>query len=653
MGPVRRLPLSIAAAAAALLACAVQGALPAASQAALKFEKCQKAPLGECATLKVPIDRAGSLPGQIPLYIERARAERRGSTGAVVALAGGPGEAAAALTRDFARALEPALKRRDLIVFDQRGTGRSGALSCNALERAPNPFRADKAVERCAAKIGPRRAFYTTRDSVADIEAIRAELGVEKITLFGVSYGTKVALAYAQAFPNRFERLVLDSVLDVDGPDPLYLESFQAIPRVLSNLCGSGACEGITTDPNGDLAALVRQLQSGPLSGPFIKASGRRTTSKVRRSDLFSILLAGDFDPSLRAALPAALRSVQLDDPAPLLRLRRRAFGGFQDDGPPAFSDMLFVDTICEEAPQPWPRTTPFAQRLGLARAAAAGLPDSRFAPFDRDTAVGGSDIIQLCEHWPTGPNAPTLAGSTLPVVPTLILNGEDDLRTPVETAQRVAGRIPGSRVLKAPDTGHSVLAGEATGCATRALDRFFRDSPAVTTCRGGERLFPPTSLAPSALSKVPPKGASGRRGRTLKAVELTIEDLRAELTGQLFAGFGEEDDRLRAGGLRAGRFVFDLGLLETQMTLKGFSYVPGVRLTGALKDFDIERNGRGTIVVSGGAAAEGKLKIRGTRVTGELDGEQVSLGLRKPPALPSQAAAARSAGPIARPPGR
>src|SRR5215217_8435494 len=76
------------------------------------------------------------------------------------------------------------------------GTGASGLLRCPALERDPR-LRSTVAAEKCARRLGPRRAFYTTPDSVADMEAIRNAVGARKLTLFGISYGTELALAYA------------------------------------------------------------------------------------------------------------------------------------------------------------------------------------------------------------------------------------------------------------------------------------------------------------------------------------------------------------------------------------------------------------------------------------------------------------------------
>src|SRR5271167_4504845 len=133
---------------------------------------------------------------------------------AVVALAGGPGQAALPLAPFIAEAIAPALHSRDLLVFDQRGTGSSDPLSCAALSSAGEASSAhsgSELIERCALQLGPARGNYTTSESVEDLEAIRRAAGYEKLVLYGTSYGTKLALDYAERYPQHVEALVLDS----------------------------------------------------------------------------------------------------------------------------------------------------------------------------------------------------------------------------------------------------------------------------------------------------------------------------------------------------------------------------------------------------------------------------------------------------------
>ena len=181
-------------------------------------------------------------------------------------------------------------------MFDQRGTGRSGALRCrpSSGRTSSTPAGRRPTARRASA---PRRAFYTTPDTVEDIEAIRQQLGIARIALYGTSYGTKVALAYALKYPANVERLVLDSVVEADGPDALYLDSFEAVPRALGTLCRA-ACRRFTPDPGGGRAGARGPPGGGPATRPrsTIAAAGRRIV-ELTRADVFSILVSGRLRP--------------------------------------------------------------------------------------------------------------------------------------------------------------------------------------------------------------------------------------------------------------------------------------------------------------------------------------------------------------------
>src|SRR6266446_9458919 len=109
-----------------------------------------------------------------------------------------------------------------LVAFDNRGTGKSCVIDCPGLQTSTlTTIEQDAALARdCAAIIGPSRRFYATRDHAEDMESVRVALGVGRIGLFGVSYGTKLALAYALAHPSEVDRIVLDSVVAPTYPDP-------------------------------------------------------------------------------------------------------------------------------------------------------------------------------------------------------------------------------------------------------------------------------------------------------------------------------------------------------------------------------------------------------------------------------------------------
>ena len=122
------------------------------------------------------------------------------------------------------------------------------------------------------------------------------------------------------------------------------------------------------------------------------------------------------------------------------------------------------------------------------------------------------------------------------PSVPTLILSGADDLRTPTSNAREVAALIPGSHLLVVPNTGHSVLSSDPTHCASNALQALFAGKP-IKPCKATPPppLLRLTPLAPSSLAKIPPaRGSHGLPGRTLQAVLLTLGDFDRQLELQL-----------------------------------------------------------------------------------------------------------------------
>ena len=353
------------------------------------------------------------------------------------------------------------------------------------------------------------------------MEAVRQALGVEQVALYGTSYGTKLALAYAVRYPAHVERLVLDSVLPLDGPDPFTRDIIGATPRVLRALCAESVCDGITSNPVGDVAALVKRLERGPIRGRVVGGDGRGRMRRLGRLRLLRILVDGDLDPSLRAEFPSAVRSADRGDSAPLLRLAHRTLIGERVSEPPEdFSAALYVATTCTDGPLPWARSTLPADRSRLAYRQAASTPDAGFYPFDRATGAA-SDTVELCTSWPAPGRQPTGPGGlpglgdlrgALPNVPTLILSGDDDLRTPREGATRVAAQIPRATVVSLPGTGHSALLNDLSLCSNEAVSLFFEDRPIGTSCpRFGQELrklllvfFLPVPLAPTSLREVP-----------------------------------------------------------------------------------------------------------------------------------------------------
>jgi pimeloyl-ACP methyl ester carboxylesterase len=636
---MRRVPLSILATLAPALSL-----LAPAQASALSFSPCAASAGFTCASLSVALDRSATTPGTISLSIERKLAAAAPSRDAVVALAGGPGQATLPLAPYIAEVAGPALGAtggRDLLLFDQRGTGSSGALTCAALSNRREIAKARSGAEliqRCASQLGPVRGAYTTGESVEDIEAIRRAAGYERLVLYGTSYGTKVALAYAARYPQRVESLVLDSTETPQGPEPFHVSTFKAMRPMLAELCASHACDRVSSNPLRDLARLVAGLSVRPLTAKVLDGRGKRINVTVTSRELFYLLLAGDLNPAIRPQLPAAVHAALNRDGAPLARLITLTGLHPASEASSEIDFTLFVDTSCEETPFPWQRSAPEATRAVEAEAALNSLPSSAFYPFDPESGLF-DQTIPLCVSWPDASPAPPPSGAE-PNVPTLILSGGQDLRTPTEDARRVAALIPDAQLLQVPYTGHSVIGSDLSGCAKAAVSSFFAGTP-VQGCPPAVNRFPPAPPAPRQLSSVAPMAGVGRaQGRTLAGVVASLLDLRrAVLT--LGFDFGGIPYGARFGGLRGGT----VSVTKSGVRLERFSYVSGLQLTGVVPTSIVLKNAgtAASLSIGGSQAAAGRVRIAaGGRLSGTLAGRsfhvnaaaRVRLASAAPPAL-------------------
>jgi len=632
---VRRSAGKTAAVLLTAIICSWAAAAPAGAR--MTFSPCAHSTEFGCGHLTVALDPSGAYPGDLTLAIRRHRAQAGDDESAVIALAGGPGQAGLPFAEQTLSMLGAIVATRDLIVFDTRGTGFSHALSCPSLESPAAEARPGTALSQCAQRLGPTRRFYTTADSVADIEAIRVAGGYDKLVLYGTSYGTKLAEEYAQAYPSHVEALVLDSVVPPNGPDPLNRATFTAVPRILRQLCARHACARITPNPNADLANLIRRLGKRGRRARWIDGHGRAHTIAVSSYSLLDTLIQGDLEPTLRSEFPAAVRSAAHGDDAALARLLERTHMSEEGEteGPPeGFDTALYYATTCEECLFPWNRAAAPATRLTEARAGIDALGARAIAPFTPADVLDLSDI-PACAFWPFATPAPVLSQAAFPSVPTLILSGADDLRTPTANAREVAAQIPGSKLLVVPNTGHSVLESDPTNCSSDALQALFADKPIRPCATAPPALFRPTPLPPARLADVAPvKGSSGKAGRTLAAVLLTLADFDRQLAVQALAQLGSESvtalSSVSVGGLRSGWAQFTPG----KLVLHRYSYVPGVTVSGVISSTSAE------LSVGGPAAAPGPLHLGpGHTLSGLLEGQRVSVASAGPSALDAHTA--------------
>lgn len=597
---------------AAVLAAALALAAGDAAAAGLAFAPCPGEAGVACATLAVPLDRSGAIPGTVGLHVERRRAEGR-ERGTLVVLAGGPGQGT---SRVFGAGaldwLAGLFRGYAIVVVDPRGTGRSGVLQCD-WPAAGEQVDAAPFVAACAERLAGARGLYATRDAAEDIEAVRAALGVERLALYGTSYGTKLAQAYALAYPGRVERLLLDSALST-GWEVAGTTSLQAAPRLLRELCAAVACPPGAGDLAARFVRVANRLGGRPRVVAAVGPDGRRDRRLVvDGATPFDLLVSSDANPALRALLPAAIALADRGDLRGLARLAALAA-----DAPRTastrFSLALFTTVLCEEGAFPWERSAPVEGREAALEAALAAVPAADLGPFGRWAAARSDlQVAAYCRTWPQTAAAPTLSTGPLPDVPVLVVQGRLDVRTPLELARRVAAAFPQARVLAVRGTGHSVLS-PAEPCVEDAVRDWLAGRPVPTACSGSGSWLGAVGPPPARLVDLAVRGAlPARVARTLAAVRTTLADGALAGLASLLQG-----GRAPVGGLAAGV----LRPSWTSFALDRYAVVPGVELTGRLALVGTELVGR--VRVSGAAAAAGELRVGEGVAAGVLAGTAV-----------------------------
>ncbi len=411
-----------------------------------------------CGRITVPAVRADPSLGDQSIFFAVLPREKAAKppVGTIVAVEGGPGYASTNFdsAKSYKAVFGPLLRRRDLVLIDQRGTGHSQAVNCPQLQRGMVPEVV--ATADCANQLGARYQGFTSAESAADIEAVRTALGLGPITLYGDSYGTLLAQAYSVRYPASLRSVVLSSAYPAD--DPFWQTIYPAAMRALKLSCARSApcrerarslCGGkrLRCSWNGEQRfrhALARiQRTGGPLNGT-----------------LEYLLEAGTWSPNSYLALNRAVTEYLAGQPDRLDHIAREGRPG---DGDFHYFSTGMGDAVeCNDYPVVWDRNTAgFAQRTAQLDQAIAAFPRRRlWAPLTvAQWMTLPSTGFTGCLSWPP-PTAsmepPVPSGATQPAgLPVLVLSGEfDDITTATE-ARAVAHRYPSARLRIVPNRGH------------------------------------------------------------------------------------------------------------------------------------------------------------------------------------------------------
>jgi pimeloyl-ACP methyl ester carboxylesterase len=456
------------------------------SDCLLRFSGISTQVAAKCAEVSVPENRAepGGRQIQLKVFVIKALSANP-APDPLFLLAGGPGQAATEAYLPTIPVLDKIGFKHDLVLVDQRGTGKSNPLHCVSEETeevtgagSPKPEEITAAFSDCLSKLDADPRFYTTADFVQDLEAVRAALGYTQIDLLGVSYGTRSALAYMAAYPQNVRAAVLDGVVPPDWRigQSLRQDAQRSMDAIFARCAADPGCLEAFPDLPGELktliAALDREPQTVVIPHPRRGAEVSVTVDgRVAGAMLRLISYSSDYS----ALIPWLLHTAAQGDLRPLASQYLIANS---PGGPGGIETGLFFAVMCAE--------------------------DVPFLPADGETGdFFFYDALPswraACAAYPAAPTNPPPAFPSGLQIPTLILSGDADPVTPPANGEAVAQLLSNSRHIVLPGMGHGNF---TSGCMPNLITDLLESADvSALDLSCAERIAPPpfflTALGP------------------------------------------------------------------------------------------------------------------------------------------------------------
>jgi pimeloyl-ACP methyl ester carboxylesterase len=530
------------------------------------LHSCKDARAYYCGSIARPLDPSGEVAGTIRIgfmllpHSQHDAPARR----TIVAMEGGPGYSSTGSRSGYRALFGPLLKTHDLLMVDDRGTGRSGPLLCRALQDAAVMTRAN--IARCGRRLGDRSDLYGTALVSDDLAAVLDALHIGTVDLYGDSYGTFAVQTFAGRHPRHVHAIVLDGAYPVVGSDPWLASTMPEVRGAFNAVCRrSRSCAKQPGTSMSRIRALLTRL--------------RRPRAAVTPSQLAFVMESAGLDPLAYQQLDAAARAYLHGDRLPLERLVRLTYANEEVEGGPvsAFSQALFVAASCSDNPEPYDMTLPPALRerewQHVLRAKERSDP-ALDAPFTIPEFLGippDYGYVSLCLTWPVASAAhparePLLPDPHLPDVPALVLVGDlDTITTPAESAA-AARLFPRATFVVVKNNGHVTAVGDIYHCASVLVRRFLATgSPDSAACA---QQLPPLRLV--AAFERTTSSAFTARDSAIAGARDVLERIRA---------FGQTSGR----GLRGGRFQARMRGHTIVVTLSGIAWTDDVAASGSM----------------------------------------------------------------------
>ena len=612
----------------------------------LVLERCAEA-AAYCGRLDRPLDPTGAIPGRISIFFEfyphtgRARSasahiapDRTGpgrsgareSASTLVATEGGPGYPATLSRDDYLSLFEPLRAAHDVVLMDNRGTGRSGAIDCRALQTGEK--WTVESVARCGESLGDRAALYSTAYAADDLAAILEALGVRQIDLYGDSYGTYFEQVFAVRHPRMLRSIVLDGAYPLNGPDYAWYPTYAPAMRDKFNIAcrRSRPCAALPGTSIERIGPLIGRLRAAPFAAHAVDDDGRERSFTADASQLATVMFASA--PALASVreLDAAARSFMEEDRAPLLRLMAETLSGVDSRDPTAdatqWSAGLAAAVMCQDPPQIFDMRLPPALRAADRDRAVAererAFPDT-YAPFSIDEYRAmplDYSFLDQCVAWPVSPpghpaSQVVPANAPYPDIPALILSGELDNMTTLADGEAVAKAFKHGRQIRLANSFHvNALPRARSPCGAAIARRFIATlDPGDVGCAAE---VAPVRLVPRfarTVTQLDP--AHGLNGNSADGLSLQMVSAAVLAAGDVLArSGGASADQGR--GLRGGSFRITHRGQSARIILLELRWTEDMAVSGTI---DESADGTGTVrahlALAGPQGRSGQLSIR------------------------------------------
>jgi pimeloyl-ACP methyl ester carboxylesterase len=416
-----------------------------------------------CGSIAVPFERQDDSLGKTTIgFAVRPRDDRdKPSRGAIFAAEGGPGYSGSGSVRSYTHLFRGLLKRRELVVVDQRGTGLSEPIDCPDLQqgRAPEHIIAPE----CARRLGERATSYRTAAMADDIDDVRRALGYDEVTLYGDSYGSYLAQSYAYRHGDRLNALVLDSTYPIEGESPWY----PSIPRTAIRSIDI-ACERSDECP-GDAGKRLERLAQ------HMRDTGRGTGNLI---DAIWDAGSGPKAENYYLDVDEAGRELLAGNPKPWRKLAGEEVE-LASHHPRFYRRATEVAVSCNDYAMFWDKQAPEDERREQLMQAIREHDRDSFEPFTpREIAISSELYYLYCLTWPPPGDLyepPKPEGAEAPDVPTLVVAGELDSVTTPREGRMVAMDFPNSRYYEDRNSGHIAALYGSQQAAAKEIRSFLR----------------------------------------------------------------------------------------------------------------------------------------------------------------------------------